>query len=177
MGKMEEFESFLSHDLNFQMGRESHLAIYYFADLVQRLLPVQRTSKFATAKSHLLATAWDMWLLRLPELLLNPYEHPLMNLAYICSAEQELEQLGRFFGIEWMGVRSDNHTIIGPVLSLDLPVLESRLGRDQVRAIMSQRRLTPFQYRGASMPAQCISERIDTLATKLESELLEFLQG
>jgi hypothetical protein len=118
-----------------------------------------------------------MWLLRLPELLLHPYEHPIMNLAYVCSAEQELTQLGRFFAIEWMGVRSDTHTILGPMLSLDLSALESRLGSDGVRALVNRGQRPPRHHRRALSEARDISERTESLAIRLESELQDFLQG
>jgi hypothetical protein len=173
--KMEEFESFLLRELQCNMGRESHLALYYFADLVQRLLPVQRTSNFVSAKARLLGTAWDMWLLRLPEMLLNPREHPVMNLAYVCSAEKELTALGRFFSIECMGRRSDDNSILGPVLSLDATALESKLGRDAVRALISRKAPPRHKHSDASTAAP--ADHVEVLALKLESELMDFLQG
>ena len=175
--KVEKFERFLADDLKCYMGRESHLALYYFADLILRLLPVQRSSNFDNAKSRLLATAWDLWLLRIPELLLNPYEHPIMNLAYVCSAEQELTQVGKFFGIEWMGVRSDDHTIIGPMLSLDLSALESRLGRDAVRSLMSRSPQAPRHDKPAALTGQDLSGRVEALVARLEGDLQDFLQA
>jgi hypothetical protein len=175
--KLQEFESWLLNDLNCYMGRESHLAMYYFADLVHRLVPVQRASNIDNAKASLWGTAWDMWLLRQPDLLLNPYEYPIMNLAYVCSAEKELTELGRFFGIECMGVRSDDKSILGPVLSMDTTLLESRLGRDAVRALVSRGHPIRDLHRRRSGGEPVSHERVKALASKLESELVEFLRG
>ena len=74
-----------------------------------------------------------------------------------------------------MGVRSDDHTIIGPLLSLDSAALEGKLGSDAARDLADQRRRPFRHYMNASSGTQNFSERVDLLATKLESELETFL--
>jgi hypothetical protein len=160
------------------MGHESHLAVYYFADKVHRLLPVQRGTSFENARACLMRTAWDILLLRLPEVLLSPDELPLMNLPYICSAEQELAQFGRFFTIESIGIRTDDRTIIGPLLSMDLSLLQEKLGREPVRTLIdaAHRRLA---HRKNSTPGiECApGEHLERIEADLEAQLVEFLSG
>jgi hypothetical protein len=176
--KMEELDQFLTAELGIFMGHESHLAVYYFADRVRRLLPVQRGTSFENARACLMRTAWDILLLRMPEILLNPDELPLMSLPFICSAEQELAEFGAFFTIESIGIRTDDRSIIGPLLSMDLSLLQEKLGREPVQALIdaSHRR---FAHRRNSRPGieRASGAHLERIEADLEAQLVEFLSG
>lgn len=136
--KLEDFERFCLGDLGILMGRETHLAAYYFADLAGRLVSAQRGSGFEKTKRDLRATAWDLFLLRLPEQLLTPRHLPEMNLAYVCTAESKLSELGQFFTIERIAARSDSGGDVQPAVSMNLAKLEERLGRTVIAEIIEK---------------------------------------
>jgi hypothetical protein len=176
--KMEEFHDFLTTELGIYLAYESHLAVYYFADLVRRLLSVQPQTSFEKARKYLRRTAWDILLLRLPEMLLSPAELPIMNLPFICSGEQELTELGAFFTIESIAVRADDHAIIGPLLSMDLSLLEKKLGSEAVQALID-RAQHHLRHRATSTPdvePPC-AERLERLEATVEAQLADFLSG
>lgn len=127
--KLEEFEDFILTELGFFMGRERLLAAYYFHNLIGAFIGVQENMKLSNAKSKLRATAWDIFLLRQPEALLTPSHLPEMNLAYVCTAEQELGKLGELFTIERLFARSDEEASLSPAVSMTYAGLEKKLGK------------------------------------------------
>lgn len=135
--KLEDFERFCLEELGLLMGREMHLAAYYFADLTGRLISTQRGSGLGKTKRDLRATAWDLFLLRLPEQLLTPRHLPEMNLAYICTAEKKLSELAQLFTVERVAARSDDSGIQSAV-SMNLAKLEEKLGHSTIVRIIDK---------------------------------------
>ncbi len=133
--KIDEFENFMEAELCLYMAREILLAAYYFAELSGSFIGVQAGMNFEKAKRSLRATAWDIFLLRLPELLLNPQNLPEMNLAYICTAEKKLAELGGLFTVERLYTRSDGRAELFPTVSMNLSLLERKLGQDVITSL------------------------------------------
>lgn len=114
--KHSEFYRFLATELNIVLARESVLALYYFSGLAGKLIGVQKNTPYNKAKRNLLSTAWDLLLLRIPELLLSPDDLPELNLSYVVTSEEKLFELGSMFNLE--RILFENSTAHGaPILS------------------------------------------------------------
>lgn len=94
-----EFMRFLKNDLGGLLGREAHLAIHYFCDNAGRLLGIQPNTPKQKAKSIIKSTAWDMYLLRMPEIMFSDSPSEVC-ISYVATQEKQLQALAKLFSIE-----------------------------------------------------------------------------
>ncbi len=94
-----EFIRFLNDDLKIILARESHLSLHYFCDKAGRLLGIQSNTPIRKAISIIKSTAWDIFLLRMPEVMFrnSPEE---VCIAYVSTQEKKLQSLANLFTIE-----------------------------------------------------------------------------
>jgi len=94
-----EFMRFLKIDLGIMLAREAHLAIHYFCDNAGRLLGIQSNMSKDKAKSIIKSTAWDIYLLRMPEVMFT--ESPTeVCISYVSTHEKQLQALAKLYSIE-----------------------------------------------------------------------------
>jgi hypothetical protein len=97
--KLEKILEFLHNDLGVLLLREAVLSCLHFEGKSGRLIPLQPGAK--EVKKRLLASAWDICLLRVPEALIanesNEVEVEVTPIYYICTADKALQKLGRTF--------------------------------------------------------------------------------
>lgn len=108
-----EFMSFLKNELGFTLGREAHLAIHYFCDHAGRLLGIQPNTGKHKAKSIIKSTAWDLYLLRMPEIMFDA-PHSEICISYISTQEKKLQELAQLFSVE--RIESFGRTGITPII-------------------------------------------------------------
>jgi hypothetical protein len=94
-----QFEAFLDQDLDARLAREALLALHYFHDRAGRLLGIQPNTNKMRASAMLRSTAWDMYLIRLPEQFFSGSPTELC-LSFIATQEKQLYQLTRLFFVE-----------------------------------------------------------------------------
>jgi hypothetical protein len=136
--KISTFWDFLEGDLGIVMGREMSIAAYYFSNkLPDNFIQVQATMSFPKVRKKLLATAWDFFLLRMPELMLQKSTEEESILCYVCSADRAVREIGRLFTvISTISFSSDKP---GPItISTSLEKLVKDLGQDFVGHYLSQ---------------------------------------
>lgn len=98
--KMQKFWDFLGNELNLGLGWESAIAVCYFSNqLPSNFIQVQAEMSFANVRQGMLSTAWDLYLLRMPEIQLRNGTEQETLLCYICSADKAVRKLGRLFTI------------------------------------------------------------------------------
>jgi len=95
----EAFVAFLKRDLGITLARESHLALHYFYDQAGRLFGIQPNTPINKALATINSTAWDMYLLRMPELLFSS-QPPDLFLSFIATEEKQLGHLAKLFSVE-----------------------------------------------------------------------------
>lgn len=141
--KLEEFVKFIEVDLGFPMAREPQLAVHYFADLAGSFVGVQANTKVADAKRMLRASAWDLLLLSMPEIVIGPKHLPEMTVAYIATAEKKLSELASLFMIERVIARSDDTEALSPEISFNLTDVKKKIGVENSSKIveLTQKRL------------------------------------
>ncbi|SIQ70293.1 hypothetical protein SAMN05880558_10513 [Aeromonas sp. RU39B] len=121
--KYYEFERFLIEDLNIILARELNLALYYFSNFAGKFVSVQPNMDVEGAKRALLSTAWDLLLLRIPEILLSPTHLPELNLSYIVTSEAKLLDIGDMFNISTV-MYKDKKSPAFPILSFNVKKFE-----------------------------------------------------
>ncbi|WP_067218438.1 hypothetical protein [Marinomonas gallaica] len=94
-----EFIRFLKVDLGMILAREAHLAIHYFCDNAGRLLGIQSTTSKEKAAAIIRSTAWDIYLLRMPEIMF-PASPSEVCISYVSTQEKQLQALARLFSLE-----------------------------------------------------------------------------
>ena len=95
--KVENILEFLHNDLGVLLLREAVLSCLHFEGKSGRLIPLQPGAK--EVRRRLLASAWDICLLRVPEALIvnQSDEVEVTPIYYICTADKALQKLGRMF--------------------------------------------------------------------------------
>lgn len=112
-----EFIRFLKDDLGIMLAREAHLAIHYFCDNAGRLLGIQSTTSKEKAVSIIKSTAWDIYLLRMPEIMFS--ESPSeVCISYVSTQEKQLQALARLFTLE--RIECFNNSCLTPVVGFSM---------------------------------------------------------
>ncbi|MGF1836835.1 hypothetical protein [Photobacterium sanguinicancri] len=94
-----EFIRFLKDDLGIMLAREAHLAIHYFCDNAGRLLGIQSNTPKEKAISIIKSTAWDIYLLRMPEIMFSESSSEVC-ISYVSTQEKQLQALARLFSLD-----------------------------------------------------------------------------
>jgi hypothetical protein len=94
--KYEEFITFLRNELGTMLAREAGLSLYYFCGQAGRLLGIESTQSFEDALNVIRATAWDIFLLRLPEKFISN-THEEICFPYIATQEKKLHEFAKLF--------------------------------------------------------------------------------
>ncbi|WP_208910498.1 hypothetical protein [Paracidovorax avenae] len=115
--KHEEFIRFLRKDLGIMLAREAHLALHYFCDRAGKLLGIQSNTSVEKALGTVRSTAWDIFLLRFPEILFSESPSELC-ISYVATQEKRLQEFARLFTIE--RVHSSSSSGLAPHVSYDL---------------------------------------------------------
>ena len=96
--KMEGFFSFLHNDLGALFLREALIAGLHFRGKAFNLAPINPRTKI-DLKTRLLASTWDVMLLRMPEFLLVEGDQDDTTIAYVCSADRAIQEVGAMFTV------------------------------------------------------------------------------
>ena len=94
--KMEQFFEFLHNELGCLMAREALVAGLHFRSKAGNLIPINPNYK-KDFKVMMMASSWDILLLRMPEFLLAQGDQRETILAYVCTADRALQELGAMF--------------------------------------------------------------------------------
>ncbi|WP_444932508.1 hypothetical protein [Microbulbifer sp. JTAC008] len=169
--KSEAFENFMINDLGVRLARESSLAIYYFCNLAGKFINTQTNMAAEDAKHDLKATAWDLYLLKLPEQLLTPNHLPELNTAYVATSEVKLYEIGKLFDIQHLACRTDDDGTGMPVLSFDMVDIGEKVGDKAVTKLLKRNEEISFQ-RMSREPIKNINPfKLDNLIDDLERQL------
>jgi hypothetical protein len=169
--KFEEFQTFVSTELGCNLAWESHLALYYFAGLVGKFLPVQSTMALEDAKSALWSTVWDLLLLRMPEFLLRPTQLPRINLGYVCSADKPLFELGQLFTVMRLIMQSNSDLCIGPVLGMNMEALREKIGAEALKSVMAISARSWPENRPERAPKPARKDHVLAIVADLEAQM------
>jgi hypothetical protein len=112
-----EFIRFLKDDLGIMLAREAHLSVHYFCDNAGRLLGIQSTTPKEKAVAIIKSTAWDIYLLRMPEIMF-PASPSEVCISYVSTQEKQLQALARLFSLE--RIESFTNSSITPIVGFSM---------------------------------------------------------
>lgn len=99
--QLDAIKKFIMEDMKIVLAKELHLALHYFSDKAGKLHGTQRSTPIETAKRRIRSTAWDMMLLKLPEIYLTPsMPNEEIDLLFIVTEEKKLKELANLYNIE-----------------------------------------------------------------------------
>lgn len=94
------YQRFISSTVNVSLARESQLALHYFSGQAGSLLGIKENTSRKKALRNISATAWDLLLLRTPELLLKPpVNGGHVEIAFVATHELKLAELAQLMAI------------------------------------------------------------------------------
>ena len=97
---VKKFYEFMLEDVGRIFGRELFLSLYYFSNLTGRFINIESNMSFENAKKSLIRSSWDLFLMRFPEIILNKDAEGVTTLAYVCTAEKKLQEIGNLFTLD-----------------------------------------------------------------------------
>lgn len=153
-----ELRNFQEKTLGISLAPERFVGLCYFTNpqRYQRFIPLQRGMKYSKLVRDLWANAWDLFLVRLPEILLeNPPANPLAMshrcpIGYICTAEHAVRDIAATRSLEIVFQLRPDHRATSNIVGYDLEGMERALGADMFNEIVvdeyrwqEQRQLNP----------------------------------
>jgi hypothetical protein len=96
--KMNLLNEFIYSVFGALFAEELSIAAFYFSGKLDKFIPLQRGANFSSVLNKLKATAWDLYLLRLPQIFLCNEESPI-PLAAICTGDKSIQYIGRKFRV------------------------------------------------------------------------------
>ena len=94
--KMEQFVEFLQTQVRCFLLREALVAGLHFRSKAGNLIPIHPNYK-KDFRRTIMASSWDIALLRMPELFLSLGQQQETTLAYVCTGGRTLESVGAMF--------------------------------------------------------------------------------
>jgi len=172
ISKMEMLYEFTSNNFGVLFGEEMGIAAYYFGGKLEKLIPLQKGAGFGSTISKLRNTAWDIYLLRFPAVLLSQINIPI-PLAKICTGERELAYIGRKFFIWKMFSNRDSFF---PALAIDYSDLDEIYPEPIMQKL--SRLYEKFEQerknRNVNEVTLASAEKIEKLKITLEEEIKSF---
>ncbi|MEG9531661.1 hypothetical protein [Mannheimia indoligenes] len=114
--KLNAFDDFMQEHLGVILSREIMLADLYFRGKTGKFLGINKNSSLKNILQNISSTAWDIFLLRLPELSFVHYNglHPdgTMDLPYIATKEVKLFEFGKLFEYDHIHTNSDSTKLV-----------------------------------------------------------------
>lgn len=169
--KLEQLNIFFINELGAQMAREFLIAADYFSGNCDKFIPVKPNSKWVNQRPKLMASAWDILLLRIPELLLAAGDQSEATLAYICTAEKSLRSIGKLFSIKAISCMPPDVTVPIPIIEYDFSRVEEKFGK-QITARIAQvatsaMNMTPKAQRQATVPKTPLPQLVSALEERV----------
>lgn len=96
--KMKELNEFIYEVFGVFFALELFIAAFYFSGKLDKFIPLQQGANCDTVIKRLRSTAWDLYLLKLPEIFLCQDEPPF-PFAAICTGDKSVLYIGRKFRI------------------------------------------------------------------------------
>jgi hypothetical protein len=147
--KMEQFLDFLQNQIGHWSVREAFVAGLHFRSKAGNLIPIHPNYK-RDFKAKMMASSWDIMLLRMPELFLSFGRQGETTLAYICTGDRALQELGAMFTLarfqilrgkktlRWFFYEDVIERLLGPEISSVLSRMYNSGVREQVRTPLDQ---------------------------------------
>jgi hypothetical protein len=117
--KLKELYKFIYSIFGVLFARELFIAAFYFSGELDKFIPLQKGANFESTINKLQSTAWDLYLLRLPEVLLAMDNQPI-SFAAVCTGDRSVQYIGGKFRIRKLYISQGIST---PELEMDFSAI------------------------------------------------------
>lgn len=174
INKYYEFNKFMLDKIGIYLGRENILSLYYFAGLVGKFISIQPNTKYENAIDNLKSTSWDLTLLKLPEMLMNPHNLPEINTSFIATFEKKLFDFGKLFNIDKL-IYTQNNWYSIPIISFNYEIFSEYLEKEHFDEILLENEKIINERRKKENIKHISKYDLKCLIENLENQLYVFL--
>ena len=164
--KLRKLYEFVYEIFGVLFSRELGVASFYFSGELDKFIPLQKNANAENTIKRMKSTAWDMYLLRLPELMLCHEDAPI-PLAMICTGDKGVQAVGRKFRVRRL------FTVQGT----PFPELEIRFDRnrnDDVSAGLFKEFARDRKEKGRDVDVNKVLRGLNEPIAELENSIKEF---
>lgn len=170
--KIEMFFDFLHNEIGVFMAVEAVLACLQFSGKGGSLIPIEAGAR--DVRKKLIASAWDVFLLRMPETLISSESNEHTSIYYVCTAEKALQEIGSMRVIRRVSSIPDGPGTLPISGGFREDVLGQKIGSELLRKfndIYADKIATSFTKRDPKSP-----ELISALVHELERQVSGFVK-
>jgi hypothetical protein len=170
--KMLRYMEFLHNDLGCLLSREAIIAALHFRSKAGNLIPITPGMK-SDFKKKIMASAWDVMLLRMPEFFMANGDQQETTVGYVYTADSALQQVGSAFTLPRVPSFSDEQFTIYPEFFFYEDVLVRLLGSDLTQVISQS-----YDLNGIAAQQRTIPDKgaLEQLQGSLEEEAVAICQ-
>jgi len=164
--KLRKLYEFVYEIFGVLFSRELGVASFYFSGELDKFIPLQKNANAENTIKRMKSTAWDMYLLRLPELMLC-HEIAPIPLAMICTGDKGVQAVGRRFRIRRLFTTQ----------GVPFPELEIRFDgnrNDELRADLFEEFSQNRKEKRRDLDVDQVLSELDKHIERLENEIIEF---
>lgn len=164
--KLRKLYEFVYEIFGVLFSRELGVASFYFSGELDKFIPLQKNANAENTIKRMKSTAWDMYLLRLPELMLC-HENAPVPLAMICTGDKGVQAIGRRFRIRRLFTTQE----------VPFPELEIRFDgnrNDELRADLFEEFSRNRKEKRRDLDVDQVLSGLDKHIERLENEIIEF---
>jgi hypothetical protein len=165
--KMETFFDFVRSQLGLQLAREELVAGLHFRSKAGNLIPIHPNYK-KDFKARIMASAWDIMLLRMPELLLSWGGQQETTLAYVCTGDTTLQDLGAMFTVLRVTKLKENNYATISQLFFDEGAIKRLLGAEIAGVVLGTYGSKEIREQGRPSLER---QKIEKIVSSLEDEV------
>jgi hypothetical protein len=176
--KAAEFRDFMLNEFDVYFAREHQISWFYFSDLLDKFIPLQRNYKYPGILTKIRATAWDVLLLRLPEMMLSQGSPSEAVVPYVCSSEKSIKFLGDFFQLASLYTVPPYYHMVSS-FTMNLSTLQAKIGTKSLDKLVKENHIWQEERQkkhtsGGLSPKDIAPKRIAELIQHLEDEVKLF---
>ncbi len=164
--KLRKLYEFVYEIFGVLFSRELGVASFYFSGELDKFIPLQKNANAENTIKRMKSTAWDMYLLRLPELMLCHEDAPI-PLAMICTGDKGIQTVGRRFRVRRLFTTQ----------GMPFPELEIRFDgnrNDELRAELFEEFSRNRKDKRRDLDVDQVLSGLETHIERLENEIVEF---
>jgi hypothetical protein len=164
--KVRKLYEFVYEIFGVLFSRELGVASFYFSGELDKFIPLQKNANAENTIKRMRSTAWDMYLLRLPELMLC-HEIAPIPLAMICTGDKGVQAVGKRFRIRRLFTTQ----------GMPFPELEIRFDgnrNDEFRAELFEEFSQNRKEKRRGLDVDQVLSGLDKHIERLENEIIEF---
>jgi len=169
--KLRELNEFIYNIFGVLFARELSIAAFYFSGELDKFIPLQKGAIFEATINKLRSTAWDLYLLRLPEVFLSMGNSPI-SLAAVCTGDKSVQYIGRKFRIRKLYVSQGVST---PELETDFSDISNPISENgNIVFRLFNEFKEKREERRKNLDTDQVLNNIDNVINELEFEVKKF---